>query len=85
MASAVRMVSAHCAPPSDTATISVAFPASFNRTASSVAISQKGFIDIFTFCVSTPVPSDFTRTFTFASITRFTATRTFILINPDET
>src|SRR5690348_13704491 len=80
IASAVRIVSAHCAPPSETATISVALPASFSRTASSTAISQKGFIDIFTFWVSTPVPSLFTRTLTLASTTRLTATRTFILL-----
>src|SRR5262249_42006545 len=55
-------------------------PASFSRTASSTAISQKGFIDILTFWVSTPVPSLFTRTFTLASTTRLTATRTFILL-----
>ena len=39
-------------------------PASFRRTASSQAISSKGFIDILTLAVSTPVPSAFTRTLT---------------------
>ena len=47
-----------------TAMISVATPDSFSRTASSSAISSKGFIDIFTLAVSTPVPSDLTRTLT---------------------
>ena len=64
MASAVRIVSAHCATPSETATISVATPFSFRRTASSMAISSNGFIDIFTPAVSMPEPSAFTRTFT---------------------
>jgi hypothetical protein len=41
-----------------------AAPASFSRTASSTAISSNGFIDIFTFAVSTPLPSALTRTFT---------------------
>jgi hypothetical protein len=44
--------------------ISVATPASFNRTASSQAISSKGFIDSFWFARSTPEPSDFTRALT---------------------
>ena len=43
-----------------------------------MAISQKGFIAIFTFAVSTPAWSDFTRTFTLGSIVRLTATRTFM-------
>jgi hypothetical protein len=30
----------------------------------SLAISSKRFIDIFTFAISTPLPSDFTRNFT---------------------
>jgi hypothetical protein len=64
MASAVRSVSCACATPADTAITSVATPASFRRTASSTAISSNGFIDIFTFAMSTPVPSVFTRTFT---------------------
>ena len=37
-----------------TTIISVAVPASFRRTASSTAISSKGFIDILTLAVSTP-------------------------------
>ena len=53
-----------CVTPADTAITSVATPASRKRTASSTAISSNGFIDIFTFAMSTPVPSDFTRTFT---------------------
>ena len=64
MASAVRSVSWQACTPQDTATISVATPASFRRTASSTAISSKGFIDILTLAVSTPVPSDLTRTLT---------------------
>ena len=48
----------------ETATISVATPFSFRRTASSTAISSNGFIDILTPAVSMPVPSAFTRTFT---------------------
>ena len=39
-------------------------PASFSRTASSHAISSKGFIDSFWFARSTPEPSDFTRALT---------------------
>ena len=78
MASAVRSVSCALSAPAETATISSAWPASFMRTASSTAISQKGFIAILTFAVSTPVRSDFTRTFTLGSIVRLTATRTFM-------
>jgi hypothetical protein len=37
---------------------------SLSRIASSTAISSKGFIDIFTFARSTPVPSALTRTLT---------------------
>ena len=74
----VRMVSAHCAGPIDTQTISVALPASFSRIASSTAISSKGFIDIFTLASSTPEPSDLTRTLTLKSTTRFTGTRIFM-------
>ena len=40
--------------PQETATISVATPFSFSRTASSTAISSNGFIDILTLAVSTP-------------------------------
>ncbi|MNL41102.1 hypothetical protein D3C87_1634960 [compost metagenome] len=64
MAMAVRSVSSHRAGPQETATISVAAPFSFKRTASSTAISSKGFMLIFTLAMSTPVWSDFTRTFT---------------------
>ena len=77
-ASAVRSVSWHAASPQDTATISVAIPFSFHRTASSTAISSNGFIDIFTFAVSTPEPSGLTRTLTLKSTTRLTGTRTFM-------
>src|SRR6056300_2118846 len=48
------------------------------RIASSTAISQKGLIAIFALARSTPVPSDFTLTFTYASTTRLIATRTFM-------
>ena len=44
--------------------ISVALPASLRRTASSTPISSKGFIDILTLAVSTPVPSALTRILT---------------------
>ena len=64
MASAVRSVSWQAATPQDTATTSVAAPPSLRRIASSTAISSNGFIDILTFAVSTPVPSDLTRTLT---------------------
>ncbi len=57
---------------------SVATPFSFNRTASSTAISSKGFIDILTLAVSTPDPSGLTRTLTLKSTTRLTGTRTFM-------
>ena len=79
MASAVRIVSAACAGPIETATISVALPASLSRTASSTAISSNGFIDILTLASSTPEPSALTRTFTFLSTTRFTGTRIFMV------
>ncbi|MNL75801.1 hypothetical protein D3C87_2016700 [compost metagenome] len=64
MAMAVRRVSWHCATPQDTAITSVTKPFSFNRTASSAAISSNGFMLIFTFAMSTPLPSLFTRTLT---------------------
>jgi hypothetical protein len=44
MARAVRIVSLDCAGPTDTATISLTMPFSLRRTASSTAISQKGFM-----------------------------------------
>ena len=43
---------------------SVTTPFSFSRTASSTAISSKGFMLILTLAMSTPVPSDLTRTLT---------------------
>ena len=64
MASAVRIVSAACGGPIDTTTISVAWPFSFSRSASSTAISSKGFIDILTLASSTPDPSLLTRILT---------------------
>ena len=64
--------------PQVTATISVAMPFSFSRTASSTAISSKGFIDIFTLAVSTPEPSGLTRTLTLKSTTRLIGTRIFM-------
>jgi hypothetical protein len=64
MAMAVRRVSWHCVTPQDTAMTSVATPFSFRRTASSTAISSKGFMLILTLAMSTPLPSDLTRTFT---------------------
>jgi hypothetical protein len=64
IASAVRIVSCAWVTPSDTATISVATPFSFRRTASSTAISSNGFIENLTLAVSTPRPSDFTRILT---------------------
>jgi hypothetical protein len=60
MASAVLSVSWHFCSPSETATTSDAMPFSFNRIASSLAISSKGFIDILTLAVSTPVWSALT-------------------------
>src|SRR5206468_11377516 len=77
-ASAVRNVSWQAVTPQDTATISVTMPFSFSRTASSTAISSNGFIDILTLAVSTPEPSDLTRTLTLKSTTRLTGTRTFM-------
>mmetsp|Transcript_44061 Transcript_44061/g.89962 ORF Transcript_44061/g.89962 Transcript_44061/m.89962 type:complete len:224 (-) Transcript_44061:77-748(-) len=64
IAKAVRRVSWQALGPTDTATISVAIFFSFKRIASSMAISQKGFMDIFTLVKSTPVLSGRTRTFT---------------------
>ena len=43
---------------------SVATPFSFRRTASSTAISSNGFMLILTLAMSTPLPSDLTRTLT---------------------
>ena len=80
MASAVRMVSAACCGPIETAMISVALPASFSRIASSTAISSKGFIDIFTLASSTPEPSALTRILMSLSTTRFTGTTIFMFL-----
>ena len=65
-----------------TAMTSVTTPFSLSRTASSTAISSKGFMLIFTLAMSTPVLSDLTRTFTLKSTTRLTGTRTFMLVAP---
>ena len=78
IASAVRIVSCACCGPIETATISVALPASLSRTASSTPISSNGFIDILTLASSTPEPSALTRILTLKSTTRLTATRTFM-------
>ena len=64
MAIAVRRASWHWVTPQDTATTSVATPFSFSRTASSMAISSKGFMLILTLARSTPLPSLLTRTLT---------------------
>jgi hypothetical protein len=64
MAIAVRSVSWHCVTPHETATISLTTRFSFSRTASSTAISSKGFMLILTLAMSTPVPSLLTRTLT---------------------
>ena len=66
--------------PHETATTSVARPASFRRTASSTAISSNGLMAIFTLARSTPVLSGLTRTLTLASTTRFTGTRIFMSV-----
>ncbi len=64
MASAVRMVSSVFTGPMETATTSVALPASLSRSASSTAISSNGFIDILILVSSTPEPSALTRILT---------------------
>ena len=79
MASAVRIVSWACWGPTETATTSVAVPASRSRSASSTAISSNGFIDILTLARSTPDPSALTLILTLKSTTRLTQTRTFML------
>src|SRR3990170_842586 len=61
----------------ETATISLASPRSRIRRASSRAISSKGLMLILTPSVSTPLPSDFTRTRTLKSTTRFSPTSIF--------
>src|SRR5687767_373681 len=79
IASAVRKVSCALAGPIDTATTSVATPFSLRRVASSTAISSNGFMLIFTLARSIPEPSILTRGLTLKSITRLTATSSFIL------
>ena len=64
IAKPVRRVSWHFSTPIDTTITSSTLPASLSLIASSTAISSNGFIDIFTFARSTPLPSDLTRTFT---------------------
>ena len=64
IAIAVRSVSWHCVTPQETAITSVTTPFSFSRTASSTAISSNGFMLILTLAMSTPLPSDLTRTLT---------------------
>ena len=64
MAMAVRRVSWHCVTPHETTITSLKMPFSFKRTASSTAISSKGFMLILTLAMSTPVWSDLTRTLT---------------------
>src|SRR4051812_300569 len=78
IASAVRNVSCALAGPIETATISLATPFSFNRIASSTAISSNGFMLILTLARSTPEPSALTRGLTLKSITLLTATRSFM-------
>ncbi len=63
-ARAVRRVSWACCGPMEITTTSVATPFSFRRTASSTAISQKGFMAIFTLARSTPDWSALTLTLT---------------------
>jgi hypothetical protein len=64
MAMAVRSVSWQAVTPQVATTTSVAAPFSLSRTASSTAISSKGFMLILTLAMSMPVPSDLTRTLT---------------------
>ncbi|MOA31808.1 hypothetical protein D3C78_1529850 [compost metagenome] len=63
-ASAVRSCSWAALLPMLTTTTSLAMPFSLRRTASSTAISQKGFIAILTLARSTPELSALTRTLT---------------------
>src|SRR2546428_3899950 len=76
---AARRVSWQAATPIETATTSLTVPASLSLTASSMAISSKGLIDIFRPAMSTAVPSDLMRTLTLGSTTRLTATRAFFI------
>ena len=64
IAMAVRTCSSAFAGPMETTMTSVALPASFRRTASSMAISSNGLTDILTLASSTPVLSAFTRILT---------------------
>jgi hypothetical protein len=64
IAIAVRSVSWHCVTPQETAITSVADALLLEPTASSTAISSKGFMLILTLAMSTPLPSDLTRTLT---------------------
>ena len=56
----VRKVSCAFSSPTETATTSDAFPISFIFTASSIALSSGGFVDILTLSVTTPEPSSLT-------------------------
>ncbi|MNC68621.1 hypothetical protein D3C75_1192420 [compost metagenome] len=60
----MRSCSWAVAGPTETTTISLAMPFSLRRTASSTAISQKGFMAILTLARSTPLLSALTRTLT---------------------
>src|SRR5688500_7418944 len=84
IARAVRKVSCAFAGPIETATTSVATPFSLSRVASSTAISSNGFMLILTLTRSTPEPSILTRGLTLKSITRLTATSSFILFSPEQ-
>src|SRR6218665_87497 len=84
MAIAVRRGSWHWATPQETAMTSVTKPFSFRRTASSTAISSKGFMLIFTLAMSTPVGSHLARAFTVEAATRLTGTMAFIAVTPGE-
>src|SRR5690348_1962489 len=55
------------------------------RTASSMAISSNGFIDILILAVSMPLPSALTRIFTLKSMTRFIGTSIFTQILSSDT
>jgi hypothetical protein len=64
MASPVRIVSAACCRADRDHDHLGRLAGFLQRSASSTAISSKGFIDIFTLASSTPEPSAFTRIFT---------------------
>ena len=63
-AKAFLTVSCDFSSPTVIAIISVALPASLIFTASSIALSSGGLLDIFTLSVTTPVPSSLTLTWT---------------------